>query len=68
MPFPSNEANAMHVLIIVFLVSQVTVTSMHASLEVCERLAEQARSMKAGSAAIESARCEPVPSPLPTRP
>jgi hypothetical protein len=56
-----------YLLTILFLVSRVTTTSVHSSLEVCERLAEQARSMKYGMAAVESARCELISAPVESR-
>ena len=48
-----------YVLTIVFLVSHVSITSMHASKDACEQAAERARLTNVGPQAVESARCEP---------
>ena len=48
----------MYVLTIVFLFSQVSIMSLHASKEACELAAERARLFKAGLQAVGSARCE----------
>jgi hypothetical protein len=50
----------MYVLTIVFLLSHVSITSVHATKDGCERAAEHARLATAGSQAVESARCEPL--------
>jgi hypothetical protein len=49
-----------YVLTIVFLVSQVSITSLHATKDACEQAAEQARRAAAGAQAVGSARCEPL--------
>lgn len=52
-----------YLLTIVFLYSQVTLTSLHVSQEECERAAEHARQVTSGTQAVESARCTKVPVP-----
>lgn len=49
-----------YLLTIVFLVSHVSISSVHASKDACERAAEHARLATAGAQAVESARCEPL--------
>jgi len=48
----------LYVLTIVFLLSQVSITSLHASQDACELAAERARMAKFGPQAVGSARCE----------
>ena len=48
----------MYILTIVFLVSQVSIVSVHGSKEACDEAAERARLSSVGSQAVESARCE----------
>lgn len=57
----SREQRVMsvYVLTIVFLVSQVSVVSLHASRDACELAAERARLFNVGPQAVGSARCEP---------
>lgn len=50
----------MYVLTIVFLVSHINITSVHASKEACELAADRARLATVGAQAVESARCEPL--------
>jgi|GEM_PF-6953461 len=49
----------MYVLTIVFLISHVSITSLHATKGACEQAAERARLANVGPQAVESARCEP---------
>ena len=49
----------MYLLTIVFLVSHVTIVSLHASRDACELAAQRALLMSAGPQAVESARCAP---------
>ena len=48
----------LYILTIVFLLSQVSITSLHATLDACELAAERARMAKFGPQAVGSARCE----------
>ena len=54
----------MYVLTIVFLVSQVSVVSLHASKDACELSAARARAFNVGPQAVASARCEPQAPPV----
>jgi len=45
----------------VMMFTPVTTTSLFASMEQCERAAEQARSWKEGMQAVKSAVCELAP-------
>ncbi len=49
----------MYVLTIVFLVSHVSIVSLHSSKDACEQAAQRALLTNVGSQAVESARCEP---------
>lgn len=49
----------MYVLTIVFLVSQVSISSLHASKDACEQAAERARLLNVGPQAVGTAKCEP---------
>ena len=55
----------MYFLTIVFLVSQVSIVSPHATLEACEQAARRARAFDAGTQAVASARCAPAAMPTP---
>lgn len=60
----------MYILTIVFVASQVSVVSIHASSDACEEAAQRARSFSVGTQAVASARCElqatpPARQPLP---
>ena len=52
---------SVYVLTIVFLFSQVSINSVHASREACEQAAERARLANVGPQAVQSARCEAQP-------
>lgn len=54
---------SVYVLTIVFLVSQVSIVSLHASRDACELAAERARLATVGPQAVGSARCELQPAP-----
>jgi hypothetical protein len=57
---------SVYVLTIVFLVSQVSIVSLHATKDACELAAERARLFTVGPQAIQSARCEPQPAAVAT--
>lgn len=50
----------MYILTIVFLVSQVSIVSQHATREACELAAARALSFDVGTQAVASARCVPA--------
>lgn len=53
----------MFVLTIVFMYSQVSLVSLHASQETCEVVARRALAFAQGAQAVASARCAPEPAP-----